>query len=375
MLKNLVISESYNGVRLDRLIAAECNITRSKAAELVFMGYITVDKMLIRRPGLKVKKGQFLQVNYPDVTGETIKAENIPLDIIYEDDDIIVVNKPKGMLTHPTPKEATGTLVNALMYHSRNLANVYGAERAGIIHRLDRDTSGILVTAKTNLAHTFIADQFQNREVEKFYIAIVYGNVKDETTDIIVPLLVNHKLRKVVPSQNGKFSATRVFKIWSNQEYTILKVRIFTGRTHQIRVHMQYIGHPVVGDLLYGYNQHNIPYHETSVFIPPKKITIDQLSREESERNYDVSGENQNEKVKSIASINPVDPPVTAQYRVGDAKEQIDYSKPTPLLLHSYSLRFKGLHSKKLFFTCPPPACFFEFVKDHNINFDFSELE
>ncbi|MDD4028524.1 MAG: RluA family pseudouridine synthase [Caldisericia bacterium] len=374
MLKNLVISESYNGVRLDRLVAAECNITRTKAVELIFMGFITVDDVLIRRPGLKVKKGQFLQVNYPDVTGESIKGENIPLDIVYEDDEIIVVNKPKGMLTHPTPKESTGTLVNALMYHSRNLANVYGAERAGIIHRLDRDTSGILVTAKTNRAHTFIADQFQNRDVEKYYIAIVYGTIKDETTDIIVPLLVNHKLRKVVPSQNGKFSATRAYKIWSNNEYSILKVRIFTGRTHQIRVHMQYIGHPVVGDLLYGYNQHNIPYHETSVFIPPKKITIDQLTRDEAEVPTDLEDENYDCNSDNNASDPMVDPPVTAQYKVKEPSHCVDYSKPIPLLLHSYSLRFKGLHSEDLFFTCTPPACFFDFINDHNIDFDLSKL-
>ncbi len=374
MQKNLVISESYDGVRLDRLVSTECNITRSKAVELIFMGFISVDNILIRRPGMKVKKGQFLQVNYLDVTGETIKSEDIPLDIIYEDEHVIVVNKPKGMLTHPTPKEESGTLVNALMHHSRNLATIYGMERAGIIHRLDRDTSGILVTAKTNSAHALIADQFQNREVEKHYIAIVYGKMKDETTDIIVPLLVNHKLRKVVPSQSGKFSASRAFRLWCNDEYSILKVRIFTGRTHQIRVHMQYIGHPVVGDLLYGYNQPNIPPHETSVFIPPKKITIDQLVRDSVEKAKDSEYENFEDAIKSDSIDSFVDPPVTAHYHVKEEPSSIDYSKPVPLLLHSYSLRFRGLHNEDFFFKCPPPQCFFDFINDHSIDFDLSQL-
>ncbi len=371
MIKEFEADKSLENERLDKVVSSLCGISRAKANELIIMGFVRIFKKQIRKPAYKVHENEKIEIMYHDPAGSSILPENIPLDIIYEDDDIIVVNKPKGMLTHPTPKEETGTLVNALLYHTKDLALKYGVERAGIVHRLDRDTSGIIVVAKNNISHAWIAEQFQKREVVKHYIAIVYGNVKQKTTDIIVPLEVNHKLRKVVPSPKGKFAATRAFKIGGNDQYNILKVRIFTGRTHQIRVHMEYIGHPVVGDLLYALDKPRIPLYKTSLFIPPKSV-INSIEN----RDFQDKGSSKQEPSTELSDLSDdvIDPPVTAQYGKKTMTKTIDYTKPTPLLLHAYSIEFTGINQKKYKFCCEPPGCFQDFIDQFDIPFNFSKI-
>ncbi|MCK5849171.1 MAG: RluA family pseudouridine synthase [Caldisericia bacterium] len=363
MLKSFFVDDASHGVRLDRFISDQCNISRSKSVELILRRFVKVNETFITKQGYRVKQTQSITVEFEDPTGSNIKAEDIPIEILYEDSDMIVVNKPKGMLTHPTPREESGTLVNALLYHSKDLAMQYGIERAGIVHRLDRATSGIIVTAKNNKTHAWISSQFQERKVTKKYIAVVYGKMLKDKMDIIVPLHIDHKLRKVVPSPNGKFAATRIKRINGNDLFTVLKVQIYTGRTHQIRVHMQYIGHPVVGDLLYGVNAPNIPSYKTAAFIPSKS----QLSNSSNEKDVVFKKKEMNLHKENISIIASNNQPITALYSKKPIKSDVDYSQPVPLLLHSYSLKFVGSTGRVFEFTCPPPNCFDEFLNSHGI--------
>ena len=363
MIKSFFVDDNNHGIRLDRFISDQCKISRSKSVELILRRFVKINETFITKQTYKVKESQQVTVEFEDPTGSNIKPENIPIEILYEDSNMIVVNKPKGMLTHPTPREESGTLVNALLYHSQDLAMQYGIERAGIVHRLDRATSGIIITAKNNKTHAWIASQFQERKVTKKYIAVVYGKILKDKMDIIVPLFIDHKLRKVVPSPKGKFAATRIKRINGNDDFTVLKVQIYTGRTHQIRVHMQYIGHPVVGDLLYGINAPNIPSYKTATFIPSKsQLTNSSIETASiSER----IGTKSQEKTISINSSN--NQPITASYSKNHNESTVDYSQPIPMLLHSYSIKFVGSSGRVFEFVCQPPKCFDDFLLNHGI--------
>lgn len=246
------------GKRLDVFLAEHIeDRTRSYLRKLIEDGHVSVGTdMVSSKAGLKVKAGQRVRVDLPDLEELKIEPENIPLDILYEDDQLIVVNKPKGMVVHPAAGHYTGTLVNALLYHCRgSLSGINGVLRPGIVHRIDRDTTGSLVAAKTDQAHQNLADQLKVHSIRRLYRAIVIGNLKADEGTIDAPIArhpTDRKKMAVCQPGRGKEAVThyRVLERFGN--YTYIECRLETGRTHQIRVHMAHIGHPLLGDTVYG---------------------------------------------------------------------------------------------------------------------------
>ena len=217
---------------------------------------------VVQKASYKVQKGDEIVINIPEVKEVGLKSQDIPLDIIYEDNDILVVNKPKGMVVHPAVGNPDGTLVNAVMAHCKgNLSGIGGELRPGIVHRLDKDTSGLIIVAKNDKAHIKMSEQIQNREVKKVYLALVRGNIQENEATINMPIARSTKDRKkMAVDKKGKVAITHFKVLKRFEKYTYLEVSIETGRTHQIRVHMAEIGHPVVGDYTYsnGKNEFNI---------------------------------------------------------------------------------------------------------------------
>lgn len=215
-----------------------------------------------QKASYKVQAGDEIIINIPEVKETDLKSQDIPLDVIYEDDDILVVNKPKGMVVHPAVGNPDGTLVNAVMAHCKGkLSGIGGEFRPGIVHRLDKDTSGLIIVAKNDKAHINLSEQIQNREVKKVYLALVRGVIPENEATINMPIARSTKDRKkMAVDKKGKVAITHLKVLERFEKYTYLEVAIETGRTHQIRVHMAEIGHPVVGDYTYsnGKNEFNI---------------------------------------------------------------------------------------------------------------------
>lgn len=251
---SFTIVEEEEGMRVDRLVATRLkHLSRTKAQQL-----IENEKVLLAdkptRASTKVRTGDLIKVRIPTTTEQEIQPEPIPLHIIYEDEDILVVNKPQGMVVHPAPGNFSGTLVNGLLYHCKNLSEINGGLRPGIVHRLDKDTSGILMVAKNNKTHHHLVNQLKKRKVFRQYIALVHGNVAEEGGFIDAPIgrhPVNRK-KMAVTEKNSKPAMTeyKVKERFGN--FTLLEVCLHTGRTHQIRVHLSYIKKPILGDSLYG---------------------------------------------------------------------------------------------------------------------------
>lgn len=257
----LYVDEEDN-IRLDYYLSQELDeVSRTYIQGLIKERLVEVNG-LFKKPSYLVKEGDKIIVNLPKPKVLDIIAENIPLDIIYEDEDIVIVNKPQDMVVHPAPGNYTGTMVNALLYHIDNLSSINGIIRPGIIHRLDKDTSGLLVVAKNNNAHRFISDQLKDRTVYKEYIALVHGVVKEDKGKINAPIGRDPKNRKkmAVISSNSKEAITHYEVLNRYEKYTLVKVLLETGRTHQIRVHFSYKNHWIIGDPLYskGKNEFNL---------------------------------------------------------------------------------------------------------------------
>lgn len=250
-MKEIFVEEGMQ--RLDKYIAQkeEC-LSRVMIQKLIEEGNILVNGEK-SKPSYNVQAGDRITIQIPEVKTTDLKAQEIPLDIIYEDDDIIVVNKAKGMVVHPAVGNPDGTLVNAIMAHCKgNLSGIGGELRPGIVHRLDKDTSGLLIIAKNDKAHLEMSEQIQKRQVKKTYLALVRGAISENEATINMPIGRSTRDRKkMAVNKNGKEAITH-FKVLDRfVGYTYLQVRIETGRTHQIRVHMAEIGHPVVGDMVY----------------------------------------------------------------------------------------------------------------------------
>lgn len=248
-----------NNVRLDVYVAEREGITRSASQKLIESGYVLVNG-IPREKRYSVKVEDEVEVIECPPCETDIKPENIPLDILYEDDCLLVVNKPKGMVVHPAAGNPDGTLVNALLYHcAGTLSGIGGAVRPGIVHRIDKDTSGLLLVAKNDAAHVFLSEQFSSHKMERIYETIVLGNIKDDCGTVNAPIgrhPSNRKKMAVVAAGKDAVTHYKVAERYppqnGGQSYTRLSVRLETGRTHQIRVHMSYIGHPVLGDTVYG---------------------------------------------------------------------------------------------------------------------------
>ena len=240
--------------RLDSLLAEEMDISRSTAQQWLEQGLVTAsDKPLNKKD--KLKEGTEIQVEVPEPVAYDVSAEDIPLDIVYEDDHLLVVNKPKGMVVHPAAGHYSGTLVNALMFHcGDSLSGINGVLRPGIVHRIDMDTSGLLIVAKSDRAHQGLAEQIKVHSFTRIYEAVVVGHPREESGTVCAPIgrhPINRK-KMTVTATNSKEATTHYEVIAQYPGYSHLRLRLETGRTHQIRVHMAHIGHPVAGDTVYG---------------------------------------------------------------------------------------------------------------------------
>lgn len=252
MLKKIIVRDAQN-IRLDSYIVTEDKeISRAMVQRLLEEGNILVNGQ-IKKNSYKVKDGDNIEINIPEVKETKIEAQDIPIEIVYEDSDIIVVNKPKGLVVHPANGNPDGTLVNAVMNICKeSLSGIGGEKRPGIVHRLDKDTSGLLIVAKNDKAHINMSEQIKDRKVNKKYIALVKGIIKEDEATINMPIARSKKDRKkMAVDKNGKEAVTHFKVIKRYDKYTLLGIKIDTGRTHQIRVHMSEIGHPVVGDEVY----------------------------------------------------------------------------------------------------------------------------
>lgn len=269
-----IVNEEQTGNRIDQFLASVTDYSRSKITKMIKDGLILVDDKKVK-PSYIVEEGEL--VNIIGELDETLNLdpENIELDIIYEDDDVIVVNKPSGMVVHPGHGNYKGTMVNALLYHTNSLSN--NEVRPGIVHRIDKDTSGLLMVAKNDYSHEFLADQLKNKTSMRKYIALVHGVINHDTGTIDAPIgrdLINRQKMKVTDI-NSKDAITNFKVLERYKNATLIELQLETGRTHQIRVHMNYIGYPIVNDKVYGHkktiNDFGQMLHAKSLgFIHPK---------------------------------------------------------------------------------------------------------
>ncbi|WMM26765.1 RluA family pseudouridine synthase [Tissierella sp. MB52-C2] len=239
--------------RLDAYLAEELDeVSRSYIQKLIKEKLVSVNEKHMK-PSYLVKEGDLIKVNLPQPKKLEIISENIPIDIVYEDEDIVIVNKPQDMVVHPAPGNYRGTLVNALLYHIDNLSSINGIIRPGIVHRLDKDTSGILIVAKNDIAHRVLSEELKKRNIKRTYITLVHGIWSHDEGTINAPIgrHANDRKKMTVTQKNSKEAITHYKVLDRYDNYTLLEVNLETGRTHQIRVHMAYINHPVVGDPVY----------------------------------------------------------------------------------------------------------------------------
>ncbi|MFV4957568.1 RluA family pseudouridine synthase [Lactobacillus delbrueckii subsp. allosunkii] len=253
MNREYELTAEESGQRLDKYLAGEMtDLSRSRIKELVQAGEVLVNGKK-SKVSYKVQKGDLIQVTVLPLEPLKLEAENIPLDIVYEDEDVIVVNKPQGMVVHPAAGHPSHTLVNALLYHTRDLADSPEGFRPGIVHRIDKDTSGLLMVAKNAAARESLEKQLAAKSNKRQYLAIVHGNFAEEEGTIDAPIGRNPKDRKqMAVMEKGKSAVTHFKVLEQYQGYSLVECQLETGRTHQIRVHMAYIGHPLAGDPLYG---------------------------------------------------------------------------------------------------------------------------
>ena len=278
--KNIAISDrvisALEGERIDQWLSGQLpHISRSRLQKLIKDGKVEVNEQVCRSKKLKLVAGDRISLTIPPTEKLNIQSEAIPLDIIYEDTELIIINKAAGMVVHPAPGHYQGTLVNALLHHCDNLAGIGGVERPGIVHRLDKDTTGAIVVAKSDRAHHHLQSQIKAKTARREYWGIVYGNPREEKGKIDLPIGRHPVERKkmAVVEKGGRNAITH----WEVKErlgnYTLMEFVLETGRTHQIRVHSSYIGHPLVGDAVYGSNR-SIGVNLSGQVLHARKLTL-----------------------------------------------------------------------------------------------------
>lgn len=286
-IKEFIVEEDFKDKRLDVYLSSKLeNKSRTFIQNLIEEGRVLVYNFP-KKSNYRLKIADKIKITIPDPISLDIKSEDIPLDIIYEDSDVIVVNKPQGMIVHPAPGVYEGTLVNALMNHCKDLSGINGVTRPGIVHRIDKETSGILVVAKNDYAHNSLAKQLKEHSMKRIYIALVEGIIKEDEGTINEPL-GRHPIEriKIAVIKGGRHAVTHYKVLERFKSYTLIECRLETGRTHQIRVHMAYIKHPLVGDKVYGYKkqrfnlQGQLLHAKTLGFIHPSTGEFMEFSSE-----------------------------------------------------------------------------------------------
>ena len=262
--------------RLDKfLVLCFPELTRSRIQGMIRDGFVRVDDRLASKTGVTVEHGQVVQVRVLPSMPTELVAEDIPLDIIFENDDLMVVNKPAGMVVHPAAGHQDGTLVNAALGHAPEMDGLSGEGRPGIVHRLDKDTSGLILIAKNDSAHNWLVNQFSSRKVKKVYIALVDGRPPTVKGRIEAPIgrdIQNRQRMAIVPIEKGREATSEYFTLETFPNHTLVEVHPETGRTHQIRVHLAFIGCPVAADTVYGYHKPSIPLSRQ--FLHAARLTV-----------------------------------------------------------------------------------------------------
>ena len=252
-MESTILTFTADGRRLDVLLSEQSGLTRSRVAALMEEGHVTLDGSPVTKAGLKAKPGQTITLTIPAPKPAVPEAQDIPLTILYEDNDLAVVVKPCGMVVHPAAGNEDGTLVNALLHHLDSLGGIGGELRPGIVHRLDKDTSGLLLVAKNDASQLALSEQLSARTMEKHYRALVEGNIREDSGRVEAAIARSKKDRKkMAVDPEGREAITEWTVLARGNGVTLLDVHILTGRTHQIRVHTKHIGHPVCGDPIYG---------------------------------------------------------------------------------------------------------------------------
>ena len=256
-------NQSDKEIRLDKFLASEMEgYSRSYIQKIITAGGVSIEGFPVYKKSERVSPGTEIEVIIPEAEDTTLQGEDIPLDIIFENDDLIAVNKPAGMVVHPALGHPTGTLVQAVLGYAPEIEGVGGVKRPGLVHRLDQDTSGVILLAKNDRAHQFLQDQFRDRQVDKEYLALVDGRPPTPNGRVEVAIGRDSKYRQrmaPVLGRDGKEAISEYFTLGEFPKHTYLRVKIMTGRTHQIRVHLNYLGCPVVGDTVYGRKNPSIP--------------------------------------------------------------------------------------------------------------------
>ena len=284
-MEKYIVSEQFNSMRLDKVLVAFMNEkSRSFVSKIIDEGKCFVNGK-IAKPSLKVNAGDEILVDIPEDKVLDVKSEDIPLNIIYEDSDILIIDKPQGMVVHPSNGHWEHTLVNAIMHHCKDLSGINGVIRPGIVHRIDKDTSGLICVAKNDFAHNFLAEQLKDHTMNRTYVALVRGVIKENHGTINLPIGRDPRNRQkmAVTRENSKPAITNFDVLKRFEKYTLIECKLVTGRTHQIRVHLSYIGFPVEGDPLYGGRSYKKLYDGGQLLTAVKLKLIHPRTKKEME--------------------------------------------------------------------------------------------
>lgn len=271
-----ILFDQEQNQRLDKFLASKLpDFSRSRLQTLIKNGMVNVDGEVVQKPSKLLEKHNLIQITVPPSKPSDLVAETIPLDIIFENDDVLVINKPAGMVVHPAAGHQTGTLANAALGYAPQIEGIGGEQRPGIVHRLDKNTSGLIIVAKNDRAHRYLQEQFSQRKVNKIYLALVDGHPPTPSGRVEVPIGRHPHQRKkmaVVPESKGRSAISEYHTLERFPDHTLLEVKPTTGRTHQIRLHMAFIGCPITGDTTYGRRQPTLPLKRH--FLHARSITI-----------------------------------------------------------------------------------------------------
>ncbi len=295
LLNKEIVIKCEEKIRIDKFIADNSDFSRNEIKEIIDTYGVYVDNILVRKPKFMINEGQTIIIKEKPHKEIVMIAQDLPIDIVFEDEHIVIVNKKSGMVVHPAPGNKDGTLVNALLFHLKDLSDLNGTIRPGIVHRIDKNTSGLILIAKTNNAHKYFAELIKEHKVNRFYKALVIGKMLNDVIHIDVPIgrNINDRQKMMVTKINSKKAITHIYpeKIYPN--YTLVRCELETGRTHQIRVHLKYINFPIVGDSVYGrrlddFQQRLHAYKLSFIHITGKFIEIETELPKEFFQNIDL---------------------------------------------------------------------------------------